>query len=213
MTSGTREQPRAPLGSLGEVVSKYVWNLQRAVLADHRESAVVVQMARLRHAASSEPGSVPAVWPETIDLVPTRLQGGDEPSTSERAAHVAVTLFALHQQGRATPMHRAGGSLGSAARALSVATDREVAIRRRFQAIALSDTDAGIVHHLRSLVTLLRGSNIPLDYGRLADDLHTLFERRHPERVRLRWGRDFRPRSQRPDSDEESTDDTNDTER
>lgn len=185
------EQQRNRLSALGDSVSTTVWNLQRAALADHRESQRTATMAHLRRAIAMRAGTLPEVWSETIGIVPRKLQGDDEPSAAEIAAHLAVTAFALHQQGKNSPMHKTGISLGAAAHRLAVVTDREKAIRRRLQAVALAQSETALAYHLRSIVALLRSADVALDYGRLADDLYQLLEGRKADQVRLRWARDF----------------------
>ncbi|WP_045821821.1 type I-E CRISPR-associated protein Cse2/CasB [Williamsia herbipolensis] len=191
--------PRARRYSeLGDAVRAAVASLQRGYLSDAKEPWATAALARLRQATSRPPGSAPDVWEYTIGVVPKHLQGrSDEPSAHEWAAHIAMTFFALHQQGRVDGMTRPGGTLGSAARRLVTGPDLEESIRRRFQAVALAETRQGVVHHLRALIGLLRAKGVPLDYGRLADDLVDMFSGRG-DRVRLRWGRDFRRIDQTP---------------
>ncbi|MBT0566994.1 type I-E CRISPR-associated protein Cse2/CasB [Williamsia sp. CHRR-6] len=185
---------------LGKAVSGTVAELQRGYLSDAKQPWATTALARLRQATNRAPGSVPNVWDQTIGIVPAHLQGGsDEPSAHEWAAHIAITFFALHQQGRLSDrMAQSGGSLGSAARRLVTDPDLEDSIRRRFQAVALAETRQGVAHHLRALIGLLRGAGVPLDYGRLADDLVDMFSGRD-DGVRLRWGRDFRRIDKTPD--------------
>lgn len=182
--------------ALRQRVRAAITHLQNRSLAEHRDSDVVARLARLRRAVTAEPGSIPDVWADTVGVVQDepdliRYERDDRPSDYERAAHEAITLYALHQQSKSTAVHRDGISLGAAARRLAQATGREDAVRARFHAVAAAETAAGVRHHLRALVTMLRSEGIQLDYARLAVDLRQLHGRVGADRVRLRWGRDF----------------------
>lgn len=181
---------------LRTAVRSTVGSLQGRALADHHDSTVTACLARLRRAVTAEPGSVPQVWADTLgalppELVPQGRWSDDSPTDYERAAHEAITLYALHQQSKSTAAHQPGISLGAAARRLVKATGRDEAVRNRFQAVATAGSAAGVSHHLRALIMLLRTENIPLDYSQLAVDLRQLHSRTSADRVRLRWGRDF----------------------
>jgi CRISPR system Cascade subunit CasB len=92
-------------------------------------------------------------------------------------------------------MNRHGNSVGKACGALAAARrisgGSEEAIERRFRAALGADTIDALAVHLRSLVTLLRGADIPLDYARLYRDLCAWRHLESRQRVALRWARDF----------------------
>lgn len=201
--------------ALRAAVASTVGSLQAAHL--ERVPSAGAPLARLRRAATAAPGSDPDVWAYTVQPLADSpraaalLGRSDLPSAYERAAHVAVTLYAVHQQGRAAAMHRAeGGSVGRAVSALQRAHRRAggdgTAILRRFSALATASSWSETVHHLRSLVTQLRAESIPLDYGRLADDLARLADPRRSKDVRLAWGRDLYRRLDAADGASKTTD-------
>lgn len=172
-----------------------------ADLSGRRASGVADagRLARLRRAVKDTPGRDPDVWEDTIGTVPEKLWGtGDEPSTWEWAAHVAITLFAVHSQGGRTAQRR-GVSLGSAARRL-VDTRSSESMITRFHAVAIAPTPTSLRHHLLALVTLLRDEDIALDYAQLAVDLRDLNSSPAAgDHVRLRWGRDYHRKPKSPD--------------
>lgn len=197
----SRTRKRSRDDELETAVAKTVSGLQSRIGSEHRDPVAVARLARLRRAVTLPPGSVPEVWLDTIGCLPEDLLGqGDAPSRYETAAHQAITLFAVHQQSTPAGMHRAGVSLGTATRQLVVATDRESAIRSRFQALATANSPNELLHHLRSMVTILRSEQIQLDYGKLAVDLRQLQTPGHGDRVRLRWGRDYHRTTSQPSS-------------
>ena len=195
---GARETPAPAAGNLGQSpdqqlarhVTAHVVRLQEGYLANRPQA--VASLARLRRAVTAEPGGDPSVWFEIFDGFPDSLLGHtDEPSAAERAAHAAITIYAVHQQSRVEPMHRKGVSLGAAVRLLGQKTASEEATLRRFHALGTASSLPETMHHLRGLATQLRGASVGLDYGRLARDLNRLQNRRTAPGVRLEWGRDY----------------------
>jgi CRISPR system Cascade subunit CasB len=178
------------LRRLGAVVDERVSDLQFRYRKNI--SSGVSDLAALRRAALAAPGADPRVWELTIAGLDVPAGTSDEPTDDERAAHAALTLYAIHQQSQAASMHRAGYGLGRSVRAL-VLPDKsnEKAVRRRFEALGTSGTFAELMDHARGLVRQLRSAAVPLDYGRLADDLAALQGPSAAAGVRLRWGREY----------------------
>lgn len=186
----TTDARRVPLRRLGTLVDKRVRNLQ----GRYREnlSDGVSDLAALRRASTAAPGSDPRVWELTVAGLDVPAGTPDEPTDDERAAHAALTLYAIHQQSQTASMHRAGHGLGRSVRAL-VLPDKsnEKAVRRRFESLGTASTFAELMDHARGLVRQLRSAAVPLDYGRLADDLAALQDPSAAAGVRLRWGREY----------------------
>ena len=146
-----------------------------AILMSPSENRVRASLARLRHGVGHAPGELPELWGEFLLELPENLMGHGEPSAAEWAIYIALTMFALHQQGKdrkASPMHRRGNSLGTAARCLIENEEDRERVARRFYPIAVASDMSALSHHLRSLISLLRAEDIPLDYVRLAADLY-----------------------------------------
>lgn len=190
---------------LYDAVDARVTDLQRRASAEYGHGAdVAARLARLRRAVRAVPGSVPEVWDDTIGLLPDELVGSaPDPTAWESAAHRAMTLYAVHAQGGGG-VHRRGVSLGRAVRRLaqerSGAAGSDGAVFKRFQALVAATGAESQSNHLRSIVTLLRGAGMELDYARLAVDLRDLADRHSADRVRLAWGRDYH-RGAHPEDD------------
>lgn len=196
-------------GDLGEHVAKVVGRLQARVLRTVPVPEAVSALARLRRGIGRTPG-----FDYTLEAylhLPDALVGwqpkDDEPTDAEHAAHDAVTLYALHQQSRREPMHVAGRGLGQALAQLAHVSRSPEGVRRRFAALGTGSSYHESVYHLRSLITMLREHQIPLDYGLLADDLKTLRQPTRRPIVQAIWGREFF--RSRPSTDTD-TDDTPD---
>jgi len=145
------------------------------------------ELAALRRGLGREPGAVPQMW-----RFYTTLNADGHRTRALRAEHLALTLFALHQQSRAQPMHRDDVGVGTAMQALRNSGKFSVeAVNRRFAAAATASSPNELGMHLRGLVTQLRGIGQPLDYTRL---FHDLRDYHYPERVsdvRRRWGAQY----------------------
>lgn len=186
------KQPRwASLTKVGAEVHERILPLQEGVLADR--PAAVAGLARLRRAVGKPVGSVHEVLQYTVSDIFAGPNAGDGPTPAETGAHVALTLYALHQQSQRKRMHQRGFGVGRSVRLLHPEDFGAIVppVLRRFQALGTAQNLDELVHHLRGMVQLLRGKSIPLDYALLADEL-TLWQRRGGASiVRLRWGREF----------------------
>jgi len=159
------------------------------------EPAARALLAKLRRGIGKAPGSMPEIWNVTLDGMPEALSGkGGDPTPGEWAVHTALTLYALHQQGKDLKhqcMSKDGYFLGISLRKLISNDDDEQRVKRRFDAAATSTSPEEIAHHLRGLVQILKAEDIPLDYPALTEDLYWFQLPDVRDAVRLRWGRDF----------------------
>jgi CRISPR system Cascade subunit CasB len=187
-TPPPRSAPWKELGSAGSFVDAQVRGLQEGML--RRESSSVAMLAHLRHAAGKPAGSVADIWPVTVADSLAGPHAGDDPTPAEVAVHVAMTLYAVHQQSVPTRMHQRGQGFGRALRALRPVDAETDPVRRRFQAVGTADSLDELVYHARGLVQLLRAERQSQDYALLADQLVS-WQRGDEVRVRLQWARDF----------------------
>lgn len=192
-------------GQKREEVYKYVLGvinqLQNMYLSGKGRSNAARQLAELRRAAGKEPGNNPNIWKLEFENMPAAIQGnGSNASEGERAVHIALTLYAVHQQSQQTGMHRQGKraeyDFGAAVRKM---VDRqsngenlkEGELPRRFAAMVTADSIEELAHYARQLVSMLRSESIPFDYARFAGQL---FDYQYPflrDPVRLQWGRAY----------------------
>lgn len=202
-TTVPAQRRRRPGGGAGTIVGQKVYALQRAY-TERRDPEATAVLARLRRGVGKEPGELPELWEVTFEDLPVPEYDSDEPTPLERAVYTALTLYAVHQQSQSAPMHRQGSTLGAAVRQLRRQAASDEAVQRRFEALGTADSFREVVHHARGLITQLRGAGIPLDYGRLADDLYRLQDTRGraAARVRLSWGRDFHAKQKNEENDE-----------
>ncbi|EGX58184.1 CRISPR-associated Cse2 family protein [Streptomyces zinciresistens K42] len=193
--SGTSARPQ-PLGPVGAAVHQRIGVLQRGYLDDRSDA--VGALARLRRGIGRPAGETPDLW-GLIGTEPLyeRYERGDlteeAMGRAEEAAYAAVTLWSLHQQSHHTArMHRRPGpELGAAVRRLHPGTEIDEPTRKRFVRAGTAATPAELGGRLRDLVLLMRRESVPLDYGLLADQLHTWQQAGGPARVRRSWGRSY----------------------
>ena len=178
-----------------------------AALPEHPRKAA---LANLRRGVDRAPGDLPELWGAFLEDLPPELESKDgRPTQAEWAAYLALTLYALHQQGHDLPhenMNRPGEGLGKAVRHLADAqgkTPNEAPVSRRFNALATAEAMPERVHHLRGIVQLLRAEGVPLDYVRLAEDLYWLQVPAIAPRIRLKWGQDYyhSPKEENPEEE------------
>ena len=154
------------------------------------------ELAKLRRGIGHAPGDLPELWGSFLLEMPESFQGRSAPSAAEWAVYLALTLYAVHQQGNDRPMNCPGNTLGRAVRQLAERNSAgqdwtEASVLRRFNALATADSMPEVSHHLRGMIQLLRREGIPLDYPQLAEDLYQYQFVDGAPNVRLRWGRDL----------------------
>ncbi len=175
-------------GSVGSYVAKRIESLTQT----RNQSGGRAALARLRRGIGHEPGEIPMLWGEFLLELPEELRSrSSRPTRAEWAIYAALTLFAMHQQGKEETMHRKGIDLGRAtARLVSDREDQE-RIWPRLNRVALACDMQELNYHLRQLIQILKSEDIPLDYVRLAEDLYDHQGEDTVNRVRLQWGRSF----------------------
>jgi CRISPR system Cascade subunit CasB len=170
------------------------------LLNNENESYVRASLAKLRRGVGKNPGALPHPWDFTIDGLPEIIKNEtcEGPSYAIWAIHLAMTLFALHQQGndyQKDPMHVPDkkAAFGRAVRLLVNARgeDTEEAIKRRFNAVITSNGSEELAYHLRNMVQILRSEGIPLNYPQIAEDIYKFHFTDLRDNIRLKWGREF----------------------
>lgn len=178
-----------------QVISFVKYKIDR--LTSGSESATRAALANLRRGIGRKPGEIPQLWGEYLLDMPEAMysqSGTGEPSYAEWAVYTALTMYALHQQGKdihRDSMYREEQTLGMAvSRLVNGEEDRE-RIWRRFSSVATAADMQELSHHLRGIVQLLKAEGIPLDYALLAKDLYWFQFSERADRVKLTWGQDF----------------------
>lgn len=170
-------------------------------------SAQKATLATLRRGVGHTPGELPQLWGEFLSGMPQEMFGyGGNPSRAEWAIYIAITMFALHQQGKnpgTNSMHKEGETLGKAISYLVHSEEDKPRILRRFNALATATDMRELSTHLRSMVQLLRTEDIPLDYVSLAADLFLYQDPARTHQVRLIWGQDFHRKNNKDNDAEE----------
>ena len=152
-------------------------------------------LAEMRRGVGMAPGASPALWGMLFQDLPEEFFSvRREPSRAEWAIYTALTLFALHQQGkdiRTDCVDKEGLGLGSAVAKLMDSEDDRERIWRRFQPVTNAKAIEDVSYHLRGIIQLLKAKGIGLDYPRLAGELFVYQDVQRADNIRLIWGEDF----------------------
>ena len=106
------------------------------------------RLAELRRGVGHQPGDLPALWGSFLQELPKELWGREtaagecrEPSEAEWAVYLALTLYALHQQGEENvSINEKGCTLGRAVRLLAQRAAVEASIQEALDRLRLLDT-------------------------------------------------------------------------
>lgn len=187
-TEESQPKKRRYLRRPGKVTDARVTRLQQEYLAGRPSGRR--DLAELRQAVGRVPGDVPAVWALTdIASEPDTVA----PTSDEWAVHIAMCLYAVHQQGRNLPAHVPGRPFAQAVNALTGEMQEKSPVWRRFTAALLADDIEGLRGHLQGIVGQMHSNKnyTPFDYAVLADDIAQLQDPARRSGVRLRWQREF----------------------
>ncbi|MEV7424563.1 MULTISPECIES: type I-E CRISPR-associated protein Cse2/CasB [unclassified Streptomyces] len=200
--SASSSARRRPLGPAGLAAGRCISRLQRQYRQDN--PAAVADLAKLRRGAGKTAHQVQDHWGlgglEELAEVLAGSEAYVRREHAEEAVYLAVTLWALHQQSvRDSDMHSPKSSLGGAVRTLMRGKQNESRsadelnepLRKRLVRVGTAESIESVAVRLREIVLLLRGEQVPLDYGRLADQLYRWQSRPDRAAVRREWGREF----------------------
>ncbi|MER5719624.1 type I-E CRISPR-associated protein Cse2/CasB [Streptomyces sp. NPDC002132] len=202
MTTATASTVQQRIGKItGQITGEIITPYQRGYLKD--QAHAVAALARLRRGAGKRYEQVPDLW-GLADTGPLhekpqgvgRSLSEDELTRAEDAVHVALTLWALHQQSRGTAMHLCDRrdkptGLGAAVRRLMPKDEIAEPVRKRLVRAGTAPDLSSLAQRLRDLVLLLRGEDIALDYALLAEQLYLWQQPGGQDVVRRAWGRSF----------------------
>ena len=181
----------------------YKFIKQQIILLDRDTPWSKAMLAKLRRAAGKTPGLFPDIWEVSlpVDILEENPKNKNN-ERAEKAVHVALTLYALHKQGkREKSMNYSeqdekgndkGYSFGKAtAQLIRNDVDRKESIIRRFNAAATSTDIVELSWHSRGIVQFLKDDDITMSYPRFAEDLYIYQIPGQSDSVRLKWGEDF----------------------
>ncbi|WP_371629781.1 type I-E CRISPR-associated protein Cse2/CasB [Streptomyces sp. NBC_00341] len=187
-----QKEPPSAAALINETVHSHVSRLQWGYREDRSEAVATV--ARIRRGAGKPAGEIPDLW-GLIGAEALYVRGWREEDAerAESAVHMAVTLWALHQQGHHTAdMHiKDGPGLGKAVRKLMPDAAMDEPIRKRFVRAGTATSIDALATRLRELVLLLRRDDIAMDYGKLASQLYAWQWPGGRAEVHRAWGRSF----------------------
>ena len=185
-------------------IEHYVANRVGWLQKHRNEARTKALLAALRKTVAKSPGEAVDTWDFEFSGMPDNLRGvGSNPATEgEWAIHLAISLYALHQQSQEQDMYQVcdfdGGQywgFGHAVKRLVFkgedGQNEQGQMPSRFAALVTSETTEELAHYARQIVQQLRANSITVDYGRLAGQLYWYQSPMRSSRVSLEWAREF----------------------
>lgn len=180
------------------------------LLAISNEGEGKAQLAALRRGIGQTPGEFPEIFGILLQDMPEEFMSeGEKVSKEEWACYIALTLFALHQQGNdgktASMNTDKKVSVGLAMNDYVMSSNDSNARSRmavKLQTLASSKDMNEFSYHLRAVIKLLKTKGIQLNYSMLAADLYEFQFQENKANIFLKWGQDFY-RSKKSDRKEE----------
>jgi len=171
---------------------------QKIDMLDKNEPYSVAACAKLRRAIGKPLCDVPEAW----EIILSYDEGmGDKEILS---AYTAITLYALHRQGKQASMNTEKVGFGTAVAKLVTDKNQLEPIKRRFNAVATAEGFAELAYHARGLVQLMKAKDIEMDYPKFAIDLFFFQFPESAGKIRLRWGEEFYRYIQKNNNDKEN---------
>lgn len=161
------------------------------------------ELAKLRRGAGKSPGEVPELYGLFLKDMPEDFWSMDgRPTPEEWSCYIALTLYAVHQQGNLTRvknMHTDNKvSMGTALRQMAAMqnegnrdSNKEERILQKLQILISSKDIKEFAYHLRNTIKLLKNDGIALNYAELAKDIYDFQFPDSKDKVSLAWGQDF----------------------
>jgi len=163
-------------------------------------------LANLRRGLGKKPGEIPDIWEWELESLDEKTSKAAGPTKMEWAVHIALTLFAYHQQSRDVKdncVSQDGIRFGTAVSKLAADDIARERILKQLKTAAGSDTPELLQSHLRHMTALFRNAGIAIDYPTLAGDIYEMQFPDGRKKVLLQWGRDFEITSKVNDNKEE----------
>lgn len=175
------------------MIKKYVAKKIATLQSGSPESKAI--LARLRRGLGKDLSESEESWGFIyLDLPESLSYEGSGISEAERAIHLALTLFAMHQQGSDRSAHIKDVSFGQAMSGI-ITKDRgnEDAVIRRFNSLITSDDITELSTHLRNMIQLMKASDrfIGFDYEIFTKDLYYYQFSEGKKNVKITWGKQF----------------------
>jgi CRISPR system Cascade subunit CasB len=156
-------------------------------------------LAQLRRGLGKKPGDDPRLFGVLLQDMPEDFFGKDGvPTKEEWACYIALTLYAMHQQGKSISDNKMNTSenisLGTAMRQLAVSQGDDnswIRIQEKYKSLVGALDIVAIENYLRGIISLLKSKSIPINYSMLAVDLYEIQFADSKSKVILRWGQDL----------------------
>lgn len=180
-----------------------IFDLQREYTAESGSNARSrARLARLRRDLDGTAPTWMSIGEELFAQWPQELEApaDDSPEFDRQvnAVKVALELYAVHQQSKGQgvaqkyqtdPSSRM--TFGRACRRITPDPEQAKGVLRRLRVVESASDFNGVVRGVRTLIMLMRGADVQIDYGSLARDLYLIQLPSQRGKVFQSWGRDY----------------------
>ena len=199
MTSSVFDRANA----VGKYAAKSIFDLQREYTAESGSSARSrARLARLRRDLDGTAPTWMSIGEELFAQWPQELEApaDDSPEFDRQvnAIRAALELYAVHQQSKGQgvaqkyqtdPSSRM--TFGRACRRIAPDPEQAKGVLRRLRVVESASDFNGVVRGVRTLIMLMRGADVQIDYGSLARDLYLIQLPSQRGKVFQSWARDY----------------------
>lgn len=189
--------------AVGKYAAKLIFDLQREYTAESGSNARSrARLARLRRDLDGTAPTWMSIGEELFAQWPQELEApaDDSPEFDRQvnAVKVALELYAVHQQSKGQgvaqkyqtdPSSRM--TFGRACRRITPDSEQAKGVLRRLRVVESASDFNGVVRGVRTLIMLMRGADVQIDYGSLARDLYLIQLPSQRGKVFQSWGRDY----------------------
>ena len=174
---------------------RFVAYLERLAAPEDRGALAV-----LRQGLRGRPGEEPAMYRYVVPWVQ-----GEQTRWGEDVHYLVAALFAFHPKNWPEGTTDWDSNLGASFARIAVGEARE-SVERRFT-VLLNTHQADLAAQLRHAISLLKSRDVPVDWGRLLNDLR--WWGNDDKRVQRRWAKVFWGRTFDQDTNEDDPEGSN----
>lgn len=180
---------------IGEYINNKLWQLKK----NDEIGNVSAQLAFLRKGIGHIPGELPEIYGLFLQDMPEDFWNDNGTITKEEwSCYIALTLYALHQQGNKISLHNMHTderiSIARGMKILAVAmgdSNAEERMQKKLQALISSKDMREFSYHCKNIIQLLKSKNITINYVDFAKDIYDFQYQESKNRISLKWGQDF----------------------
>ena len=173
--------------AVGKYAAKLIFDLQREYTAESGSNARSrARLARLRRDLDGTAPTWMSIGEELFAQWPQELEAPADDSPEFDRQVNAVRVAQKYQTDPSSRM-----TFGRACRRITPDPEQAKGVLRRLRVVESASDFNGVVRGVRTLIMLMRGADVQIDYGSLARDLYLIQLPSQRGKVFQSWGRDY----------------------